>query len=139
LLCFVKQIDIAWLVGVMFVIKQRAGMVMWVRLCLWYTLCFDRVRGGLSLHTNYPPIAKIYLCVRLYLILYAKVGGSMMFVDVPAVVCCYIAERVRRPRPADLSDYWFSQRTAHLVDAPSLPRKTTMHAMAPTTFCKIRC
>jgi hypothetical protein len=58
------------------------------------------------------------------------------FVDVPAVVCCYIAERVRRPRPEDLSDYWFSQRTAHLVDAPSLPRKTTMHAMGPpTTFC----
>jgi len=63
LLCFMKQIDIAWLVGMMFVIKQRAGMVMWLRLCLWYNLCFDRVRGGLSLHPNYPPIA-IYLCVR---------------------------------------------------------------------------
>ena len=62
------------------------------------------------------------------------------FVDVPVFVCCYIAERVRRPRPADLSDYWFSQRTAHLVDAPLSPRKTTMHAMgAPTTFCKIKC
>src|SRR5450759_1840704 len=69
LLCFMKQIDIARLVGMMFVIKQRAGMVMWLRLCLWYTLCFDRVRGGLSLHPNYPPIAKICLCVRVYLIL----------------------------------------------------------------------